>query len=140
MKLHFHNRFVLGLAWRLVLLVLMVFMFVASLGREDLGAARIVVDTGLHHHRWTRAQAVAWMVDNAGEVPAATEREVVRYCVYPGQACSFMVGANSIVAAREAMRARLGTRFDVRRFHDLLLRRGPMPMAVLADAAARLDG
>jgi len=102
-------------------------------------AARIVVDTGLHHHRWTRDQATQWMVDHAGEVPAATAREVVRYCVYPGQACSFTVGANAIVAAREAARARLGPRFDVRAFHDLVLRSGPMPLDVLAAAAARLD-
>lgn len=101
-------------------------------------AARIVVDTGIHHKRWTREQAVAWMVEHAGEQPASTEREVMRYCVYPGQACSFKVGANSIVAAREAARRRLGPAFDIRRFHDLVLRSGPMPMAVLANAAARM--
>ena len=97
-------------------------------------AARIVVDTGIHHERWTKDQAVAWMVENAGEQPLATEREVTRYAVYPGQACSFKVGANRIVAARESARAKLGSRFDVRRFHDLVLTSGPMPMAVLERA------
>lgn len=97
-------------------------------------AARIVVDTGIHHERWTKDQAVAWMVENAGEQPLATEREVTRYAVYPGQACSFKVGANRIVAARERARERLGSRFDVRRFHDLVLTSGPMPMAVLERA------
>ncbi|WP_420139796.1 DUF885 domain-containing protein [Sphingomonas sp.] len=101
-------------------------------------AARIVVDTGIHHKRWTREQAVAWMVDNAGEQQLATEREVLRYCVYPGQACSFKIGANSIVAAREAARKRLGTRFDVRNFHDIVLRSGPMPMKALTAAAERM--
>jgi uncharacterized protein (DUF885 family) len=101
-------------------------------------AARIVVDTGIHYKRWTRDQAVAWMVDQAGEQQLATEREVIRYCVYPGQACSFKIGANSIVAAREAARKRLGARFDVRNFHDILLRSGPMPMKSLAVAAARM--
>lgn len=94
-------------------------------------AARIVVDTGLHHHRWTKEQAVAWMVENAGEQQDATEREVTRYAVYPGQACSFKVGANAILAARERARASMGRRFDVRRFHDLVLTAGPMPMSVL---------
>lgn len=97
-------------------------------------AARIVVDTGIHHERWTKDQAVRWMVENAGEQPRATEREVVRYSVYPGQACSFKVGANRIVAAREAARAKMGARFDVRAFHDLILMSGPMPMAVLENA------
>ena len=100
-------------------------------------AARIVVDTGIHHERWTKDQAIAWMVDNAGEQPLATEREVIRYAVYPGQACSFKVGANRIVAAREAARAKMGARFDVRPFHDLILTSGPMPMAVLEKAVAQ---
>ncbi len=100
-------------------------------------AARIVVDTGLHHARWSRAQAIAWMVENAGEPPLATEREVDRYSVYPGQACSFKVGANRIVAAREAARAAMGARFDVRGFHDLVLKSGPVPMAVLEQSVAQ---
>lgn len=99
-------------------------------------AARIVVDTGLHHHRWTKAQAVAWMVENVGEQPESTDREVTRYAVYPGQACSFKVGANGIVAAREAARKAQGAAFDVRGFHDLVLASGPMPMTVL-DSAVR---
>lgn len=94
-------------------------------------AARIVVDTGIHHHRWTREQATQWMIDNAGEAPASAQREIDRYCVYPGQACSFMVGAMEIRAARERARQRLGNRFDVRAFHDLVLRSGPVPIDVL---------
>lgn len=97
-------------------------------------AARIVVDTGLHHHRWTKAEAVAWMVENAGEQREATDREVTRYAVYPGQACSFKVGANGIVSAREAARKAQGAAFDVRGFHDLVLASGPMPMTVLNSA------
>ena len=108
---------------------------IGYLQSELFRAARIVVDTGLHHKRWSREEAVQWMVDNAGESPESTDREVVRYAVYPGQACSFKVGANRIVAAREAARARLGARFDIRGFHDLVLRSGPVPMAVLEEAA-----
>ncbi len=94
-------------------------------------AARIVVDTGIHHERWSMAKAVDWMVTNAFEPESSTTREVVRYSVYPGQACSFKVGANRIVAAREAARKRMGTRFRVQDFHDLVLLSGPVPLAVL---------
>ncbi|MFT4045670.1 MAG: DUF885 family protein [Solimonas sp.] len=100
-------------------------------------AARIVVDTGIHHKHWTREQAIAWMVDNIGEPPISATREIERYCVYPGQACSFKVGANTIVATREAARRKMGQRFDLRHFHDLVLTSGPMPMAVLEKVIGR---
>lgn len=109
---------------------------IGYLQSELFRAARIVVDTGLHHHRWTKAEAVAWMVENAGEQLEATDREVTRYAVYPGQACSFKVGANAIHAARERARTAKGAAFDVRRFHDLVLTSGPMPMTIL-DASVK---
>ena len=109
---------------------------IGYLQSELFRAARIVVDTGIHHERWTKDQAVRWMVENAGEQPLATEREVTRYAVYPGQACSFKVGANRIVAAREAARKAMGPAFDVRQFHDLVLESGPVPLAVLEKATA----
>ncbi|WP_129642857.1 DUF885 domain-containing protein [Peristeroidobacter agariperforans] len=104
---------------------------VGLLQSELFRAARIVVDTGIHHHRWTREQAVKWMVENAGERQMSSEREIDRYCVYPGQACSFMVGATGIRAARERARQQMGSRFDVRLYHDLVLRSGPVPIDVL---------
>ena len=67
----------------------------------------------------------------AAEQPAAAQREIDRYCVYPGQACSFMVGATQIRAVRESVRQQHGQRFDVRDFHDRVLRSGPVPMDVL---------
>jgi uncharacterized protein (DUF885 family) len=100
-------------------------------------AARIVVDTGLHHERWGLQQAANWMIENAGELPSSTDREVVRYAVYPGQACAFKVGANRIVAAREAARAAMGPRFRVQDFHDLVLESGPVPLAVLEASVAQ---
>jgi uncharacterized protein (DUF885 family) len=104
---------------------------IGLLQSELFRAGRIVVDTGIHARRWPREQAIRWMVENVGEQPAAAQREIDRYCVYPGQACSFMVGATQIRAARERARQRLGTRFDVRDFHDLLLRSGPVPLDLL---------
>ena len=104
---------------------------IGMLQSELFRAGRIVVDTGIHHRRWPREQAIRWMIENVGEQPAAAQREIDRYCVYPGQACSFMVGATQIRAVRELARQRLSARFDVREFHDLVLRSGPVPMDVL---------
>lgn len=95
-------------------------------------AARIVVDTGIHHKRWSRAEATRWMVENAGEQQASAQREIDRYCVYPGQACAFMVGRLELLRTREAAKRRLGARFDVRDWHEQVLAAGPMPMEVLA--------
>jgi uncharacterized protein (DUF885 family) len=95
-------------------------------------AARIVVDTGLHAKRWSREDATRWMVEHAGEPQTSAQREIDRYCVYPGQACSFMVGRLEFLRLREAARARLGPRFDVRDYHELVLAAGPMPMETVA--------
>jgi uncharacterized protein (DUF885 family) len=113
---------------------------IGYLQSELFRAGRIVVDTGLHHKRWTREQAVAWMVATIGETAGETRREIDRYCVYPGQACSFKAGANAIVAAREAARRRLGAAFDIRRFHDEVLGSGPVPMTVLGEAIGAWSG
>ena len=94
-------------------------------------AGRVVVDTGLHHERWDRERAVAYMVDTVGELRGPTEREVNRYCVYPGQACCFMVGKQQIIASREAARGQMGGRYRLGDFNDLVLRSGPLPMEVL---------
>lgn len=110
---------------------------IGLLQSELFRAARIVVDTGIHHHRWTREQAVKWMMDNAGEPAIGAQREIDRYCVYPGQACSFMVGATEIRAAREHARQQMGSRFDVRAYHDLVLRSGPVPIDVLHSAVSQ---
>jgi uncharacterized protein (DUF885 family) len=95
-------------------------------------AARIVVDTGIHHKRWSRAEATRWMVENAGEQQASAQREIDRYCVYPGQACAFMVGRLELMRIREAARTKLGAAFDVRDFHERILLAGPTPMEALA--------
>jgi uncharacterized protein (DUF885 family) len=96
----------------------------------------VVVDTGMHYEKWSREQAVSWMVQHAGEQREATEREVARYAVYPGQACSFKVGEERIVAAREAARQTRGTAFDIASFHNLILASGPAPIAVIEAAIA----
>jgi uncharacterized protein (DUF885 family) len=93
-------------------------------------AVRLVVDTGLHAKRWTRQQATDYMVEQTGRPRGGMQREVDRYCVWPGQACSYKVGHNEFVRLREDARARQGDRFDIKQFHDIL-RRGRMPLVVL---------
>jgi uncharacterized protein (DUF885 family) len=106
-------------------------------------AARMVVDTGLHALRWTREQAIATMTDIDGEpaTSAATENE--RYCVWPGQACSYMVGKLTWLRLRERARAALAARYDVKGFHDAALLSGAMPLTALEnviDAYIRAGG
>jgi uncharacterized protein (DUF885 family) len=94
-------------------------------------AARLVVDTGLHAKRWTREQAIDWMGATTGDPESAVITEVERYCVWPGQACSYKVGHQVWLRVRESAKARLGDRFDIRGFHDAALLSGAMPLEVL---------
>lgn len=103
-------------------------------------AARIVVDTGLHAKRWSREDATRWMVENAGEPQTSAQREIDRYCVYPGQACAFMIGRLELLRTREAARKRLGPKFDVRDYHERVLAAGPMPMEVMSRMIANWQG
>lgn len=94
-------------------------------------AARLVVDTGLHHYRWSRERAIQYMNDALGTTESSNRTEVDRYCVWPGQATSYMVGQLRWVAIREKARAALGDAFDIRGFHDVALAAGTVPMDVL---------
>lgn len=100
-------------------------------GAELMRAARLVVDTGIHHQRWTRRQAIDWMVAHTGLDSTRVAREVERYIVAPGQACAYTVGQLAILAMRERARQRLGDRFDLRRFHNVVLTNGALPLALL---------
>jgi uncharacterized protein (DUF885 family) len=95
-------------------------------------AARLVVDTGLHHKRWSREQGIRYMVDALGDQESAIATEVERYAVWPGQATSYKVGQTRWVQIREDARRRLGSAFDIRGFHDTALAAGAMPLDVLA--------
>jgi uncharacterized protein (DUF885 family) len=93
-------------------------------------AVRLVVDTGLHAQRWSRSQATDYMVDATAMPRPRVQREIDRYCVSPGQACSYAIGYAEWVRVREESRRRAGHRFDLRAFHDVLLQ-GRMPLLVL---------
>ena len=95
-------------------------------------ATRIVVDTGMHALGWSRARAIETMVSATGNPPGEVEREIDRYIVWPGQATAYKIGHTEIVRIREAARTRLGARFDLKAFNDLVVRGGGMPLEVLA--------
>lgn len=93
-------------------------------------AVRLVTDTGIHHKRWSREKATDYMVAETGFARPRTLREVERYCVWPGQACSYKVGHMSWVKSRERAKAIQGSRFDLRQFHQILLE-GALPLTIL---------
>jgi uncharacterized protein (DUF885 family) len=94
-------------------------------------SARLVVDTGLHSKRWSREKAVETMSSIDGSPKSAATTEIERYCVWPGQACSYMVGKLEWLRLRDKARTALGPRFDIRKFHDAGLLGGAMPLTVL---------
>jgi uncharacterized protein (DUF885 family) len=110
------------------------------LAMDSMRAGRLVVDTGMHAKGWTRDQAVAFLRDNTpmGELEIGTE--IDRYIAIPGQALSYMVGRLEIQRIRAEAEARLGERFDVRAFHDVVLTNGPLPLAVLDQVARAWQG
>ena len=94
-------------------------------------AVRLVVDTGMHSLGWSREQAVAYMVDKTGDVESAAATEIERYCAWPGQALGYMVGKLTWLKIRDAMKAKAGASFDIKKFHDTGLLSGSVPLAVL---------
>lgn len=94
-------------------------------------AIRLVVDTGLHAKGWTEQQAIDYFAANSPVPPEAIKSEVRRYIVWPGQAASYKIGMLKILELRERARASLGTRFDIRQFHDVVLGGGAMPLSLL---------
>ena len=94
-------------------------------------ASRLVVDTGMHHKRWSREQAIQSMMEATGDQESSITTEIERYCVWPGQACSYMVGRQAINRMRRAAQQQLGARFDLKSFHDTMLANGAVPLSVL---------
>jgi uncharacterized protein (DUF885 family) len=102
-----------------------------QLNYELFRAVRLVVDTGIHAERWTREQAIDYMVENTGMPEGEVVPEVERYIVNPGQACAYKIGQLKILEVRESARARLGERFDLREFHDVVLGNAHLPLEIL---------
>lgn len=94
-------------------------------------ASRLVVDTGMHHKRWSRERAIRSMMQATGDLESSVTTEIERYSVWPGQACSYMVGRQEINRLRRRSEQTLGARFDLKSFHDVMLANGAVPLSVL---------
>ncbi len=107
------------------------------LGMELWRACRLVVDTGIHHKRWSREQAIQYLTDNTPNPAGDISKAIERYVVYPGQATAYMIGKLKIMELREKAQKALDAKFSFARFHDAVLQSGPVPLTVLEE---RIDG
>jgi uncharacterized protein (DUF885 family) len=94
-------------------------------------ACRLVVDTGIHVKKWTREEAVDYLVENTPNPEGDAIKAIERYIVMPGQATAYKIGMLKILELREGARLALGDHFDIREFHDVVLRNGPVPLTTL---------
>ncbi|WP_271079034.1 DUF885 domain-containing protein [Aurantiacibacter sp. MUD61] len=103
------------------------------LGMELWRACRLVVDTGMHHHRWSREEGIAYLTENTPNPDGDIRKAIERYLVYPGQATAYMIGKLKIMELRERARTQLGDDFDIRQFHEVVLTNGPVPLDILEE-------
>lgn len=96
-------------------------------------ACRLVVDTGMHALGWSRQQAIDYMAGNSPQAPNNIMNEIDRYIAWPGQALAYKIGQRAMGAARTEAEDKMGNRFDIRAFHDVLLGAGPVPIGVMQD-------
>ena len=101
------------------------------LDSELFRAVRLVVDTGIHAKKWTRQEAIDYMESHTASAHESIVSEVERYIVMPGQACAYKIGEIKMVELRDKARKALGEKFDLRKFHDLVLKNGGMPLKLL---------
>jgi uncharacterized protein (DUF885 family) len=112
-----------------------------NLGRlqdELFRAVRLVVDTGLHHKRWTREAAIAWMLDATGVAQSRVTAEIERYMAWPGQALGYKIGQLRLLEMRKTYRAASKKGTGLQGFHGAVLGGGPMPLDVVADRVAAM--
>lgn len=105
-----------------------------NLGRlqaEMFRAVRLVVDTGIHYKRWTREEAIDYMIANTGMTTGEVVTEIERYIVMPGQACAYKIGMMKILELRERAKSELGDNFDLKQFHNIILKNGAVPLSIL---------
>jgi uncharacterized protein (DUF885 family) len=96
-------------------------------------AARLVVDTGIHRKKWTREEALAYFKENTPNPEGDNKKEIERYIVWPSQATGYKIGMNKILELRENAKQKLGDKFDIREFHDVVLTSGAVTLDVLEE-------
>jgi uncharacterized protein (DUF885 family) len=107
------------------------YQYFGMLGSEMHRAIRLVVDTGLHSKGWTREQAIQYSLDNEAESEASIISEIERYMAIPGQALSYKIGQLKIIELRNKAQKELGNKFDIKKYHQIVLESGVMPLALL---------
>ncbi len=103
------------------------------LSMEIFRAARLVVDTGIHAKKWTREQAVQYMLENIANTEGDIRGEIDRYIVWPGQATAYKIGMIKIGDLKKSAKAELGDKFDIREFHEVVLANGSVPLSILEE-------
>jgi uncharacterized protein (DUF885 family) len=103
------------------------------LSKELLRACRLVVDVGIHYKKWTREDAVKYLLTNTPNAEIDSRREIDRYIVWPGQATAYKVGMFKILKLRYRAKKELGKAFDIRQFHEVVLKNGALPLDVLEE-------
>ena len=96
-------------------------------------AARLVVDTGIHDKKWTRTEAIDYLLANTPNPKNDCEKAIERYIVMPGQATAYKIGMMKILELRENAKDRLQEKFDIRSFHDTVINSGPVPLNILEE-------
>lgn len=103
------------------------------LAMELFRAARLVVDTGIHRKKWTREKALNYFKENTPNPEGDNKKEIERYIVWPSQATGYKIGMNKIIALRANAKTKLGNKFDIGAFHDIILTSGPLPLNILEE-------
>jgi uncharacterized protein (DUF885 family) len=103
------------------------------LGMELWRACRLVVDTGIHHKRWSREEAIQYLTDNTPNPEGDIRKAIERYIVYPGQATAYMIGKLKILELRTRAQDALGDKFSMGEFHDVVLKSGPVPLNIMEE-------
>ncbi len=103
------------------------------LGMELWRACRLVVDTGIHHKRWSREKAIQYLTDNTPNPEGDIRKAIERYVVYPGQATAYTIGKLKIMELRARAQEALGDKFTMGDFHDVILKSGPVPLNIMEE-------
>lgn len=96
-------------------------------------AARLVVDTGIHDKKWTREEAIDYLTTNTPNPENDCIKAIERYIIMPGQATAYKIGMIKILSLREDAKAKLGDKFDIREYHDVIISSGPVPLSIMEE-------